>query len=113
FGVCRTLVTDVLGFEALDDRRCPVSLALCAGAYWIGGRPRLVGSGGSRVHSLSLPLRFPPATGSLCRRTTGTRPVHSPLFVMWRDGGRAGPWRQAPIATPNLVQHAHLRACGA
>ena len=33
-----------------------------------------------------MPPRFPPATGSLCRRSTGTRPVRSPLFVMWRGG---------------------------
>jgi hypothetical protein len=50
-----------------------------------------VRSGGSRVHSLPLSLRFAPATGSLCRRPTGTRPVHSPFFVMWR-----GVWARAP-----------------
>ena len=73
------------GVPTADDRRCPLSLALCAGAYW---RPRLapprVRSGGSRVHSLSSSFRLAPAAGSLCRRATGTRPVHSPLFVMWR-----------------------------
>ncbi len=37
FGVCRTLVTDGPGFSP-GDRRCPVSLALCAGAYWVGRR---------------------------------------------------------------------------
>ena len=32
---CRTLVTDGwLGARPAADRRCPVSLALCAGAYW-------------------------------------------------------------------------------
>jgi len=35
-----------------------------------------VRSGGSRVHSPPSSPRFPPATGSLCRRSTGTRPVH-------------------------------------
>jgi len=59
------------------DRRCPLSLALCAGAYL---RSRVaavaVRSGGSRVHSPPPSPRFPPATGSLCRRSTGTRPVH-------------------------------------
>ena len=30
---CRTLVTDGTG-SAAADRRCPLSLALCAGAYW-------------------------------------------------------------------------------
>ena len=66
---------------AVADRRCPVSLALCAGAYW---RPRpappRVRSGGSRVHSLSSSLRLAPTAGSLDRRATGTRPVHSPLI---------------------------------
>ena len=71
------------GFETptAADRRCPVSLALCAGAYW---RPRpappRVRSGGSRVHSLSSSLRLAPTAGSLDRRATGTRPVHSPLI---------------------------------
>jgi len=47
------------------------------------GRCRVaVGSGGSRVHSPPPSPRFPPATGSLCRRSTGTRPVHSPFFAM-------------------------------
>ena len=41
-----------------------------------GGSCR-VRSGGSRVHSPPSPLRFPPATGSLGRRATGTRPVLS------------------------------------
>ena len=60
----------------------------------VGGSPPRVRSGGSRVHSLSLSPRFPPATGSLCRRATGTRPVHSPFFVMWR-----GWWQGAPRAS--------------
>ena len=42
-----------------------------------------VRSGGSRVHSPSSSSRLAPAAGSLDRRATGTRPVHSPLFVMW------------------------------
>ena len=40
----------------------------------------------------SIPRRrrsgFAPTTGSLDRRATGTRPVHSPLFVMCREYGR-------------------------
>ena len=83
------------------DRRCPVSLALCAGAYWLGrGCGHRVRSGGSRVHSLPSSLRFPPATGSLCRRSTGTRPVHSPFFVMSREDGRPRRGRQALGWTP-------------
>ena len=95
FGVCRThRDRRAVGVSTDADRRCPVSLALCAGAYW---RPRLapprVRSGGSRVHSPSSSSRLPPAAGSLGRRATGTRPVHSPFFVMWpgvcrRPGGR-------------------------
>ena len=58
--------------SAVTDRRCPVSLALCAGAYW---RLRLasprVRSGGSRVHSPSSPLRLAPTAGSLGRRRDG------------------------------------------
>ena len=95
FGVCRTRCDRrTRGVSTAADRRCPISLALCAGAYW---RPRLppprVRSGGSRVHSLSSSSRLAPAAGSLGRRATGTRPVHSPFFVMWpgvcrRPGGR-------------------------
>jgi len=51
-------------------------------------------SGGSWVHSPSSPPRFPPATGSLCRRATGTRPDHSPFFAMW-----PGVWPGAPTAS--------------
>ena len=65
------------------DRRCPISLALCAGAYWASvGPPVAVRSGGSRVHPPPSSPRFPPATGSLCRRATGTRPDQRPFFVM-------------------------------
>ena len=49
------LVTDGLGSVSPPraDRRCPVSLALCAGAYWrLRPWPLRVRSGGSRVHSL-------------------------------------------------------------
>ena len=60
------------GFATAADRRCPVSLALCAGAYW---RPRLapprVRSGGSRVHSPSSSFRLAPTAGSLGRRRDG------------------------------------------
>ncbi len=65
------------------DRRCPVSLALCAGAYWVDVCRPTVRSGGSRVHFPSSSSRLAPAAGSLDRRATGTRPVHSPFFVMW------------------------------
>ena len=61
-------------------RRCPVSLALCAGAYWRLRCPLRVRSGGSRGHSSSSSLRLAPTAGSLDRRATGTRPVHSPLI---------------------------------
>ena len=71
--------------------------SLLAGAAACGRRVR---SGGSRVHSLPSSLRFPPATGSLCRRSTGTRPVHSPLFVMSREDGRPRRGRQALGRTP-------------
>ena len=57
-----------------------------------------VRSGGSRVHSPPPSPRFPPATGSLCRRSTGTRPVHSPLFVMSAEYGSGGVERQARAA---------------
>jgi hypothetical protein len=56
------------------------------------GKPLRVRSGGSRVHSPSSPSRLAPTAGSLGRRATGTRPVHSPLCVMWRGvwAGRLG-----------------------
>ena len=60
--------------------------------------PRAVRSGGSRVHFLPPPLRFPPTTGSLCRRSTGTRPVHSPFFAMW-----PGVWAGRPEASSALA----------
>jgi hypothetical protein len=113
FGVCRTRCDrradrcpPRCSTEA--DRRCPISLALCAGAYW---RPRLspprVRSGGSRVHSLSSSSRLAPTAGSLGRRATGTRPVHSPFFVMWpgvcrRPGERVKrPARDGPSGARN------------
>ena len=84
------------GDAALRDRRVgvgPPALPIGAALYrWRsapeptgvrGVTPPRVRSGGSRVHSPSSSPRFPPATGSLCRRSTGTRPVHSPFFVMW------------------------------
>ena len=74
---CRTFLTDGSSLDV--DRRCPLSLALCAGAY-LAAFASAVRSGGSRVHSPPPPSRFPPATGSLCRRSTGTRPVHQPVF---------------------------------
>ena len=51
---------------------------------WASPRVR---SGGSRVHSPSPPPRFPPTTGSLCRRATGTRPVHRPCLNVARSLG--------------------------
>ncbi len=56
----------------------------------MSGIARRVRSGGSRVHSPSSSSRLAPAAGSLGRRATGTRPVHSPFFVMW-PGVWAGP----------------------
>ena len=93
---CRTLLTDGPGLPP-TDRRCPISLALCAGAYWrLRLAPLRVRSGGSRVHSLSSSFRLAPTAGSLGRRATGTRPDHSPCL---RDGarsmGRPGAGRQA------------------
>ena len=92
-------VTDGTGSRP-TDRRCPVSLALCAGAYWSADRasprrPR-VRSGGSRVHSPSSPSRFAPATGSLFRRPTGTRPVHCPCSDVARRIGRPRDGCQPP-----------------
>ena len=74
---CRTFVTD--GWS--PDRRS--ALPAIAGALrrsLLGSRVAAVAvrSGGSRVHSPPLPSRLPPAAGSLCRHSTGTRPVHSP-----------------------------------
>jgi len=72
-------VTDGLRVRCRGRRRS--ALPCIAGALrrsllglplWLAVR-----SGGSRVHSPPPSLRFPPATGSLCRRSTGTRPVHS------------------------------------
>ncbi len=66
-----------------------------------GGRSRspcAVRSGGSRVHSPPSSPRFPPTTGSLCRRSTGTRPVHSPLFVMSAEYVSGDRERQARCA---------------
>ncbi len=69
---------------AASDRRCPLSLALCAGAYWRGLRPSI---GRSTRAAFG-----PEAPGSIRRRrrpgfhqppglsagaATGTRPVHS------------------------------------
>ena len=63
------------------DRRCPLSLALCAGAYWRPWPlPRRVRSGGSRVHSPPPSPRFPPATGSLCRRHDGYSSRSQPVI---------------------------------
>jgi len=70
-------VTD--GTADPSDRRCPLSLAPCAGAYWRGPcrafGPEAPGSIRRRRHP-----GLPPVAGSLCRRTTGTRPVHSHVF---------------------------------
>ena len=100
---CRTRVTD--GPVAVRERTV---LAIGAALYrWrsapepTGSRRRVVPvvasvrSGGSRVHSPPPSPRFPPATGSLCRRSTGTRPVHSPLFVMSAEYGSVSGERQA------------------
>ena len=65
------------------------------------GVHRVVRSGGSRVHSPSPSSRFPPATGSLCRRATGTRPDHRPRI---RDvpGESRGPLRRRQPTGPRL-----------
>ena len=103
FGVCRT---------HRDRRPGGGPLAIGAARYrWrsapeptgVGGglsaRVLRVRSGGSRVHSPPPSPRFPPTTGSLCRRSTGTRPVHSPYSCQWRGWwqGRA-PGVKRPVA---------------
>ena len=70
-----------------------------------------VRSGGSRVHSPPPSPRFPPATGSLCRRSTGTRPVHSPLFVMSAEYGSGGVERQAWAAASRDLRVRCGRRC--
>ena len=89
---CRSALPSIAGAlrrSLLGSRRVAASLA--------------VRSGGSRVHSLSSSLRFPPATGSLCRRSTGTRPVHRPFFVMSAEDRRvaarasSADGREAPL----------------
>jgi hypothetical protein len=111
FRRCRTLLTD--GRSSLA-RRPPIGAA----RYRWRSAPEPTGdvrvrSGGSRVHSPPSSLRFPPATGSLCRRATGTRPVQSPLFVMWPGvygrlaapsrtrGWQARAWRSGRV--PRLI----------
>ena len=79
------------------------------------GEPLRVRSGGSRVHSPSSPSRLAPTAGSLSRRATGTRPVHSPLFVMWR-GVWAGSFRGRQARRGALVRArivADTNSCGA
>ncbi len=77
------IVTD--GTDPPSDRRCPLSLALCAGAYWRG----------RALRGLGRAAFGPEAPGSIRRRrrpgfhqppglsagaATGTRPVHSRVF---------------------------------
>ena len=98
---CRTLADRRVRVSPRFVRSAlPVSLALCAGAYWrLRLAPPRVRSGGSRVHSPSSSSRLTPAAGSLGRRATGTRPDHSPFFVMvrgvWPSGH--GPVKQAAV----------------
>ena len=83
FGVCRTRVTDGTAPDPLIHCRRS-ALPDIAGALrrsLLGIAP--VRSGGSRIHSPPASPRFPPTTGSLCRRATSTRSVHRPFFVMW------------------------------
>ena len=94
------LETPIGAFLRLDDGTTPAYLLESVeggerlGRYsFLGVGPRrllevrgsrrslAVRSGGSRVHSPPPSLRFPPATGSLCRRSTGTRPVHRPSSI--------------------------------
>ena len=77
------------------DHRRRSALPCIAGALrrsLLGGRldRPTVRSGGSRVHFPPSSSRLAPAAGSLDRRATGTRPVHSPFFVMW-----PGVWAEA------------------
>ncbi len=104
FGVCRT---------HRDRRPGDIPLAIGAARYrWrsapeptglVGGlvaRIPRVRSGGSRVHSPPPSPRFPPTTGSLCRRSTGTRPVHSPYSYQWR-----GWWQDTARASSGHRRH--------
>ena len=101
---CRTCVTDSPRLEAADSigaaryrwRSAPEPTDAC-------GVPLRVRSGGSRVHSPSSPSRLAPTAGSLVRRATDTRPVHSPLFVMWR-----GVWAGC-FAASSAPQGRHCR----
>jgi hypothetical protein len=95
------------GDAALRDRRAEVPPIGAALYRWRSApeptarrRPAEVRSGGSRVHSPPSPLRFPPATGSLGRRTTGTRPVHSPFFAMSAESRVRAPLRQGRSGAP-------------
>src|SRR5262249_53347883 len=85
---CRTCLTD----RWRSRRRS--ALPCIAGALRRSLLGDAVRSGGSRVHSPPPPSRFPPATGSLCRRSTGTRPVHSPYSIGTRSLGTSRWTRQ-------------------
>ena len=85
---CRTLVTDgPVRFRGGRSALPCIAGALRRSLLAPAARPLRVRSGGSRVHSLSASLRLAPTAGSLGRRATGTRPVHSPLFVMCAEYG--------------------------
>ena len=65
---------------SFDPRSALPAIAGALRRSLLGSRVAAVAvrSGGSRVHSSPLPPRLPPAAGSLCRHSTGTRPVRSP-----------------------------------
>jgi len=94
-------VTD--GTDPPSDRRCPLSLALCAGAYWRG----------RALRGLGRAAFGPEAPGSIRRRrrpgfhqppglsagaATGTRPVHSRVFGWGGESRRAGPPRSNALS---------------
>jgi hypothetical protein len=110
--VVPSAVPPSFGDAALRDRRAPSLARRPIGAARYRWRsapepsdvhgawaPVRVRSGGSRVHSLPSSLRFPPATGSLCRRAKGTRPVHCPFFAMW-----PGVWAGDPEASSRTAR---------
>ena len=84
------------GDAALRDRRAALrrrsALPCIAGALrrslLATGRSRRVRSGGSRVHSSSPSPRFPPATGSLCRRLDGYSSRSQPAIRLEPDSTR-------------------------
>src|SRR5687768_15004586 len=94
---CRTLVTDGSSTFVVADRRCPVSLALCAGAYW---RPRKPAWRSVRRLPGPFPVVVVPArtsrriSGSTCDEySSRSQPK---VFAMSAEYGSVGGDRQHP-----------------